>query len=93
MKRSVKRAAELLDFPPSSLPSSSKCEISGSEEAIISPCRGIIRYSPDEITVRVSGGRMKITGRGLVMRSCNGMTLRVEGEILSVATAEGTKSK
>ena len=89
MKQTVRRAAEILDFPPDSLPGASRFELYGSSEAVISPCRGIVRYSPEEITLKVSGGRMRIDGRGLVMRSCNNMTLRICGEIFSVTTAEG----
>ena len=92
MRKTAKHLSDLLDFPPSSLPSASKCELSGSTEAVISPCRGIVRYSPDEITVMVSDGRMKIEGRGLVMRSCGNMTLRISGDIFSVTTAEGMKN-
>ncbi len=89
MKKTARRAAELLDFPPNSLPLTSKCELFGSSEATVSPCRGIVRYSPEEITVRVAEGRIKIIGRGLVMRSCNNMTLRVSGAISSVVPADG----
>ena len=91
MKQTVRRAAEIFDFPPDSLPIASRSVLFGSSEAIISPCRGILRYSPEEITVKVPGGKMRITGRGLVMRSCNDMTLRISGEIGSVTTAEGMK--
>ena len=89
MKRTVRRAAEMLDFPPDSLPGAFRLELYGSSEAVISPCRGILRYSPEEVTLKVSDGRMRIAGRGLVMRSCNDMTLRINGEIFSVTTAEG----
>ena len=92
MKKSAKHLSDLLDLPPSALPFSSKCELSGSAEAVISPCRGIVRYSKDEITVKVSDGRMRIEGRDLVMRSCCNMTLRVTGDIWSVTTAEGIKN-
>ena len=89
MKAKARRAVEILDFPPNVLPGSYKFELFGSSEALVSSCRGIIRYSTDEITLKVAGGRMKISGRGLVMRSCNGRSLRISGEILSVVTPEG----
>ena len=80
-----------MDFPPDSLPGVSKIELFGSSEATVSPCMGIIRYSDEEITVRVAEGKVRVSGRGLVMRSCNNMTLRISGDIRSVTTAGGMK--
>ena len=61
-------------------------------ECLVCGRRFITNEYVDEITVKVSDGRMKIEGRGLVMRSCGNMTLRISGDIFSVTTAEGMKN-
>ena len=85
LRRQLARLASLLQLPGDLVAGVPKLELTGFGELVLEQHRGIERYAPEEITVRVSLGMIRITGDGLIIRQMNDKRIAVTGRIRAVA--------
>lgn len=74
----------LFELPSEAVMGMPRLELGGNRELFIESCRGILEYSDE--CIRVNAGRfiIKITGRGLELKSMTSSELVIQGVIFAV---------
>ena len=84
------RLSEMCDVPLAALGGASTVEVTDGQEAVVTGCRSVRAYSPQEIVLRTERGEVRICGDGLCIRSLLGDRITVYGRIRTVHTEEDT---
>jgi len=81
----LERASEMFDLPGEVVAGVTRVTITGGGRVYVENHRGIIDYSDTDIVL--SGGRtvIRISGRGLQLRSMSTSELLITGSVLNVA--------
>ncbi|MFB5677269.1 sporulation protein YqfC [Paenibacillus terreus] len=79
-----KWTSEALDLPQDILLDMPRLTLIGSRQLYIENHRGVLNFTPEELLLALSSGRLRIGGSGLVIRSILPEEISVEGEITSV---------
>ncbi len=80
----AEEAFDYFDLPGSLVTNLPRIEISGGRQMLIEQHKGIIEYSPSEISVNAASGIIKIRGDGLELKAMTETRLLVSGLILSL---------
>ena len=75
----AEKASDFLDLPGSLVTSLPRIEISGGRQLLIEQHKGIIEYSPSEISVNAVNGIIWIRGEGLELRAMTEKQLLISG--------------
>ncbi|HHY38222.1 MAG TPA: sporulation protein YqfC [Clostridia bacterium] len=75
------RLGDALDLPPGLTLNLAEINLTGDREVVISNHRGVAHYSPERISVEISGGLVEIYGKELVLRYILRNEIRAEGRI------------
>lgn len=78
------RIDAVLELPPGTMGSGVHLELDSNREAIIDGCRGVLEYNETTVRFNTGQGQLKLTGRGLVIRSLVQNQAIVEGFLTSV---------
>lgn len=80
----AEKASDFFDLPGSLITNLPRIEISGGRQLLIEQHKGIIEYSPSEITVNAASGIIKIRGDGLEIKAMTETQLLVSGLLLGL---------
>lgn len=78
------RMERALELPGGTLTDVPHIELTGSREAIIEGCHGIVSYDDDAVRLNTGCGILRITGHCLTLRAMNDDSAMVCGRILSL---------
>lgn len=86
------RLANAFDLPPGLTLNLAEINLTGDREVVISNHRGVVHYSPERISVEISGGLVEIYGKELVLQCILRNEIRAKGHIegLKFVTQSGT---
>ena len=59
-------------------------ELNSNREATIDGCKGVLEYDENVVRLNTGQGQVRLTGRGLVIRTLSQNQAVVEGFILSI---------
>jgi sporulation protein YqfC len=85
----LQQASERLDIPGQIMAGLPKVELTGFSKISIEQHKGILEYSDEVVTVAVSQGKIRITGKGLSIRLMNSVFLVVVGKLSNVELIPG----
>ena len=96
MKRKEKKSrqsspqalAKILDVPENMFDSYSQIVLSGSREAVLDGCQGVVEYEDDFIKLKLGRQMVKFTGKDLQIKCMTGENVIIDGRILSVEFLE-----
>ena len=80
----AEKASDFFDLPGSLVTSLPRIEISGGRQLLIEQHKGIIEYSPNEISVNASNGIIKVRGDGLELKAMTENMLLISGLLLGI---------
>lgn len=80
----LRRAARAIELPADVYTGMAHLELSGNRELIVDGCRGVLEYDEDVIRLNIGKGSVRVTGRGLSIRTLTAESAVVEGYILAV---------
>ena len=84
----LETAADRLDLPGNIVAGLPKLELTGFSRLSIEGHRGIVEYSPEAVSVRVTAGTIRIEGSGLSIARMNHDFLVLAGKIETVGLTE-----
>ena len=79
-----KRVAKALELPKEAFCSLPFLTMTGRNELMIENYRGLMEYGTEEVRLSTAEGILRITGRGLTLKTLDREAVRIEGHILSV---------
>ena len=85
----LQQASERLDMPGQIMAGLPKVELTGFSKVTVEQHQGVMEYTEEAITVAVSIGRIRITGKGLSIRLMNRLFLMVAGDVANVELIPG----
>ena len=85
---SPERLANILDVPQNMFESYSQIVLSGTREAVLDGCQGVIEYEDDFIKLKIGKQMVKFTGQNLQIKCMTGENVIIDGRILSVEFME-----
>ena len=77
----LRRLTDAMDLPGEPVPGTAVLELLGDRRVLIEHPRGIVQYSPQEITVTVPFGHMTISGDDLSLTRMTGQQLIISGTV------------
>jgi YabP family. len=80
----AERASDFFDIPGGIATGMPRIEISGGRQIMIDQHKGLIEYSPTEISVNSSNGIIRIRGDGMEIRAMTASQLIVSGLLFGV---------
>ena len=87
-KRSPLAKMAAMSLPSDALWGEVRLEMRGRSTLLLSGCRRIIKYTPQEITLGVKGFFVSIAGAGLICTTYHYGSVTVEGLICSISFEE-----
>ena len=88
-QKMLQQASERLDMPGQIMAGLPKVELTGFSKISVEQHKGILEYTEDAVTVAVSTGKIRITGKGLSIRLMNSVFLVVGGRLSNVELIPG----
>jgi sporulation protein YqfC len=89
--RNLTRVAQWLEIPPEVLVNVPRIEVVGHLQFRVENHRGLEKYGPDLVVLRLSDGRLVIKGQDLVIGWIDGGEILVTGQVYSLVFQEGKK--
>ncbi|QWU14990.1 sporulation protein YqfC [Paenibacillus sophorae] len=83
----------MLDLPQDLLSDMPRITLIGNKEMVIENHRGVLNFSPGQLTLALSKGSLEIAGEGLVITSILGRELAVEGVIGEIRYKESGEKR
>ena len=80
----LRRLTDAMDLPGEPIPGSAVLELLGDSRILMEHHRGIVQYSPREITVTVPFGRVILCGEGLTLTRMTGQQLIISGSVREI---------
>lgn len=84
----LRRAARALELPAEVYSGMAHLELSGNRELIVDGCRGVLEYDENVIRLNVGKYAVRVTGRGLTIRTLTADSAVVEGYVAAVEFQE-----
>lgn len=81
LKELPQELSENLELPAELLPGTGKLTVSGNRRALIEGHRGILAYSPEQISVSLGRETLTVFGTALQLSAMNGDELLITGRI------------
>ena len=73
-----------LELPPGTMGRGVHIELDSNREAVVDGCRGVLEYDDELVRLNTARGQVKLTGRGLVIRSLSEDQAIVSGLFLTI---------
>ena len=80
----IQRFAEALEIPPEVLVNVPRVEVVGHLQFRVENHRGLLQYEPHRVVLKISDGRLIVTGRNLVIGWIDQSQLLVTGQVRSL---------
>ena len=80
----LERLDAALELPPGAMGNGVRMELNSNREATIDGCKGVLEYDENVVRLNTGQGQVRLTGRGLVIRTLSQNQAVVEGFILSI---------
>ncbi len=87
--RNLTRVAQWLEIPPEVLVNVPRIEVVGHLQFRVENHRGLEKYGPDLVVLRLFEGRLVVKGKNLVIGWIDGTEILVTGQVFSLAFQEG----
>jgi sporulation protein YqfC len=78
-------ATQILDVPPDIIKDVPRITMFGNERIYMENVQDILSFSSEELVLRITGGRLKITGKNFIIDSLTHAELRVKGLFFQIA--------
>lgn len=88
LRERLARLSASLELPADLVAGVPKLEVTGNGELVLEQHRGIERYSPEEVCIRVRPGAVRVAGSGLYIRLMNSKRIALRGTIRSITLEE-----
>jgi sporulation protein YqfC len=82
--RTVRKLTAALDLPADVVLDLPRITVIGNSEMLIEKHKGIERYTPEEIQLRVKDGVIRVYGRKLAVRFIEKDDIKIEGSIFTI---------
>ena len=73
-----------LELPPGTMGRGVHIELDSNREAVIDGCRGVLEYDDEIVRLNTARGQVKLTGKGMVIRSLSDDQAIVSGLFLTI---------
>ena len=84
-ERMFRRLADELELPEEAAPGQTVTELLDDGRVLIENHRGIVRYSPEAVTVRTGFGEIAVTGTQLKLTQMTRQLLIISGTVTEIA--------
>lgn len=89
--RAMTRIAQMLEIPPEVLVNVSRIEVVGHLQFRVENHRGLEKYAPDQVILRLADGRLIVQGEDMVIGWIDRGELLVTGQVHSLVFQEGPR--